>query len=164
MYTPTHICICIYIRMCICIYICMYAYVSAFIDIHIYRYTYLSFLLCLSIHLSRSQDYFAVFFVFFSPYVFDFAGWWPNSLTPAAVVIFGPSYLRHVSKVPTFTGMRPLGVAILETFVVFGPLYLRHISQVPPLTGMRPMKVAIIETVVVFGSSHLGNDFQASLS
>ena len=100
---------------------------------------------------------------FFSPYFFDFAGWWPNS-PPAAVVIFGPSYLGHVSKVPTFTGMRPLGVAILETFVVFGPLHLRHVSKVPTLTGMKPLKVAILETVVVIGSSYLGNDFQASLS
>ena len=55
------------------------------------------------------------YFFFCAPYFFDFAGWWPNSLTPATVVIFGPSYLRRVSKGPTLTWMRPMGVAIHKT-------------------------------------------------
>ena len=38
-----------------------------------------------------------IFRCFFRRMFMDFAGWWPQSLTPATV-IFGPSYLRHVSK------------------------------------------------------------------
>ena len=59
--------------------------------------------------------------IFFRHVFLVFLGGGPNSLMPAAFVIFGPSYLRHVSKVPTPTGMRPLGVAILETVIVVGP-------------------------------------------
>ena len=76
----------------------------------------------------------------FSPH-FLILLWWPNSLTPAAVVIFGPSYLRHVSKVPTFTGMRPLGVAILGTMSSFLDPHIfvasAHRDEAPACRGRR---------------------------
>ena len=93
----------------------------------------------------RSQGHVAVFFGMFSPRFFWFC-WWPNSLTPAAVVIFG----RHVSKMPTLTGMRPLGSRSSKpSSLLDPPSYLRHVSKVPTLTGVRPLRVAILKTVVV---------------
>ena len=75
-----------------------------------------------------------------------------------------PPPTPHASKVPTVTGIEPLGVAIrrfrrlkaaiLVTVVSFYSSHVRYVAKVPTVTGIRVVLIAVLTNVIAFETSY----------